>query len=73
MMTTFFTVLILTYSVQGEELQMRIVYESEAECSSAIALAGALVAEPLAVQCVESNLISWSPRPQARPDDLEEY
>jgi len=72
-MTTFFTVLILTYSVHGEELQMRMVYETEAKCSAAIAVAESLVEEPLAVRCVKSNLISWSPRPQARPDDLEQY
>jgi hypothetical protein len=54
-------------------LQMHMVYETEAKCSAAIDLAEALVEEPLAVQCVESNLISWSPRPQARPDDLGQY
>jgi len=72
-MTTFFTILILTYSVQGEELQMHMVYETEAKCSAAIAVAETLVAEPLAAQCIKSNLISWSPRPQARPDDWGQY
>jgi len=65
-MTTFFTVLILTYAVQGEELQMRMVYETEAECSEMLMHAEALVADPLAVQCVKSSLISWAPRPPHR-------
>jgi hypothetical protein len=69
-MTTFFTVLILTYAVQGQELQMRMVYETEAECSEVMMRAEALVADPLAVQCVKSNMISWAPPPMERPDDL---
>jgi len=65
-MTTFFTVLILTYAVQGEELQMRMLYETEAECSDMLMHAEALVADPLAVQCVKSDMISWAPRPPHR-------
>jgi hypothetical protein len=66
-MTTFFTVLILSYAVQGQELQMRMVYETEAECSEMLMHAEALVADPLAVTCVKSNMISWTPQPPARP------
>jgi hypothetical protein len=62
-MTTFFTVLILTYAVQGQELQMRMLYETQAECSEVMMRAEALVDDPLAVQCVRSSLISWAPRP----------
>jgi hypothetical protein len=69
-MTTFFTVLILSYAVQGQELQMRMVYETEAECSEMIMRAEALVANPLAVTCARSNLISWAKPPMERPDDL---
>ena len=65
-MTTFFTVLILSYAVQGQELQMRMVYETEAECSEIMMRAEALVSDPLAVQCVRSNMISWAPRPPHR-------
>jgi hypothetical protein len=68
--TTFFTVLILTYAVQGQELQMRLVYETEDECSEMLMRAESLVSDPLAVQCVKSNLISWAPPPMERPDDL---
>lgn len=69
-MTTFFTVLILSYQVQGQELQARLVYESQAECSQAIAAAEALVPDVLAVTCQKSNLISYAPPPMERPDDL---
>ena len=69
-MTTFFTVLILSYAVQGQELQMRMVYETQAECSEMMMHAEALVSDPLAVQCVRSNMISWAPAPMERPDDL---
>lgn len=69
-MTTFFTVLILSYQVQGQELQARWVYESAAECSQAIAAAEALVPDVLAVTCQRSNIISYAPAPMERPDDL---
>ena len=69
-MTTFFTVLILSYQVQGQELQARWVYESQAECSQAIAAAEALVPDVLAVTCQRSNMISWAPAPMERPNDL---
>ena len=69
-MTTFFTVLILSYQVQGQELQARWVYESQMECSQAITAAEALVPDVLAVICQRSNMISWAPAPMERPDDL---
>ena len=69
-MTTFFTVLILSYQVHGQELQARWVYESQAECSEAITAAEALVPDVLAVTCQRSNLISYAPPPMERPDDL---
>ena len=69
-MTTFFTVLILSYQVQGQELQARWVYESAAECSQAITAAEALVPDVLAVTCQRSNIISYAPPPMERPDDL---
>ena len=69
-MTTFFTVLILSYQVQGQELQARWVYESQAECSQAITAAEALVPDVLAVTCQRSNLISYAPAPMDRPYDL---
>lgn len=67
-MTTFFTVLILSYAVQGEELQMRLVYENEIECSVAIASVEQIMPEDriLAVTCARSNLISAAPRPPVR-------
>ena len=70
-MTTFFTVLILSYKVQGQELQARWIYESQAECSQAIASAEALVPDVLAVTCQRSSMISWAPRPTGRPHDVE--
>ena len=70
-MTTFFTVLILSYQVQGQELQARWVYESQDECSQAITAAEALVPDVLAVTCQRSSMISWAPRPTERPHDVE--
>ena len=70
MTATFFTVLILSYQVHGQELQARWVYESQAECSQAISAAEALVPDVLAVTCQRSNLISYAPPPMERPDDL---
>jgi len=49
---------------------MRMVYETQAECSEMMMQAEALVSDPLAVQCVRSNLISWAPAPMERPDEL---
>ena len=70
-MTTFFTVLILSYQVQGQELQARWVYESQMECSEAITAAEALVPDVLAVTCQRSSMISYAPAPMARPHNFE--
>ena len=66
-MTTFFTVLILSYQVQGQELQARWLYESQAECSQAIAAAEALVPDVISVTCQRSSMISYAPAPIQRP------
>lgn len=70
MTVTFFTVLIMSYKIQNQELQARWVYESQAECSQAIAAAEALVPDVLAVTCQRSSMISYAPAPMERPDDL---
>jgi hypothetical protein len=72
-MLTFFTVMIITYSAQGEEVQSRLLYSSQRACSDAMAAAEALVDASMTVemvQCQESNLISRAPRPKARPEGL---
>ena len=69
-MTSFFTVLILTYAFDGEELQSRILYTSEEACSAALHQIKAVLdprLEILQMRCVRSNLLSASPRPKPRP------
>ena len=69
-MTSLFTVLILTYAFDGEELQSRILYTSEAACSAALGQIEAILdprLEILQMRCVRSNLLSASPRPRPRP------
>jgi hypothetical protein len=72
-MTTFFTVLIITYAFNGEEVQSRILYTSEMACSDAMLSIEAALDPDLNVemlQCKRSDLISRSPRPMDRPEDL---
>lgn len=72
-MTTFFTVLIITYAFNGDEVQSRILYTSEQACSDAIMQVEAALDPDLDVemlQCKRSDVISRSPRPMSRPEDL---
>lgn len=71
---TFFTVLIITYAFDGQELQSRLLYTSEAACDRAIRQIETIIDPRLDViqlRCARSNLLSASPRPKPRPDTGE--
>lgn len=67
---TFFTVLIITYAFDGEELQSRLLYTSEATCDAALRQIETFLdprLDLLQARCTRSNLLSASPRPKPRP------
>ena len=69
-MLTFFTLLVITYSLDGEEAQARILYTSEAACITAMEQVAPLLDPAITlemVQCQKTTAISRSPRPKARP------
>lgn len=71
MVSTFFTVLIITYTFNSEELQSRILYTSMGECGTAMEKIHSLLDPALKVemiQCDESDILSRSQRPKARPN-----
>jgi len=66
-----FTVLIALYAVNGEDVESRVLFPSEAECSAALQPMQAVLDAPygdVAVMCYRSTLLSASPRPVARPE-----
>lgn len=69
-MTEFWTFLILTYPVLGEDAQGVIVFPSMKECGDAMPA----IYEPIhkvypdsMAQCRETRILSSSPRPKVRP------
>ena len=73
-MIEFFAVMIITYSVAGEEVQSKIAFPSHQACSAAMDafhdringhFPGAMT------QCEQTHIISKSIRPKARPPELE--
>ena len=69
-MLTFFTVMVITYSFNGEEVQSRLLYTDEMSCGNALLHVDTLLDPAMTlemVQCERSGLISRSPRPKARP------
>lgn len=72
-MIEFFTVLVLQYQVNGEDLQSKILYPSLEACSEAMAP----VYEPIheyftetLARCDRTDIPSKSVRPKARPEGL---
>jgi len=73
-MTTFWTVLILTYTVpSSEEFEARILFPSMESCGDAMVE----IYEPMRkiyrdsmAQCEESDILSGTIRPRARPEGL---
>lgn len=69
-MVTFFTVMVITFSLDTEEAQMRLLYTSEMACSDAMKTIETVVDPALEIemlQCQRSEMMSRSPRPKSRP------
>ena len=73
LMIEWFTVMVLTYSANGEPLQSKVLFPSQAACCAAMdtfhetldaSFPGAMT------QCVVSDIPSKSIRPKARPKEL---
>ena len=72
---TYFTVLILAYSLGGEDLQSKILFPSARTCGDALTA----YYEPIrafdknsSAHCVQTDVISNSFRPKARPLEKKE-
>lgn len=70
-MITYFTVMILTYHLDGERLQSKILFPSAQACGDALPL----YHEPVyafdkgsMAQCEVTDIISKTTRPKARPN-----
>lgn len=69
-MVTFFTMMVITFSLDTEEAQMRLLYTSETACSDAMQTIETVVDPALHIemlQCQRSEMMSRSPRPKSRP------
>ncbi|HEY7822955.1 MAG TPA: hypothetical protein VIG24_08990 [Acidimicrobiia bacterium] len=69
-MTKFWTILLLTYAADGETLDARLLFPSATECGAAMPA----IYEPVrdvypdsTAQCIQTGLLSASPRPKVRP------
>ena len=70
-MTTFFTVLVISYAFNDQEVQSRVLYTSAIACSDGMTQVEAVLdpdIEVLMLQCQQSDILSRSPRPVARPE-----
>lgn len=68
---TFFTLLIITYLIDDKEMQSHLVYTSPEACSDAMMDVKAKLDPKLTIdmiQCVETTVASYVPRPMPRPD-----
>lgn len=71
----FWTVLIALYGVGDGDVESRVLFPSEAECSAALEPMQAILEasyNDVAVLCERSTLLSASPRPVARAEGLGE-
>jgi hypothetical protein len=71
----FWTVLIALYGVGDGDVESRVLFPSEAECSAALQPMQVILEasyDDVAVMCHRSKLLSASPRPVARPEGLGE-
>ena len=72
-MIEFFTVMVLTYSYQGERLQSKILFPSLRACSAAMDAFHETLdinADGTMTQCRITDMPSKSIRPKARPEEL---
>ena len=72
-MIEFFTVMVLTYSYQGERLQSKILFPSLPACSAAMDTFHETIdanSPGTMTQCRITDMPSKSIRPKARPKEL---
>jgi len=66
---TFYTILVIAYTVAGEPAATRLIYTSEAACSAAI-VPMSQTADPawrdVSYHCQQTGVLSATPRPKAR-------
>jgi hypothetical protein len=66
---TFYTILVIAYTVAGEPAATRVIYTSEAACGNALATI-AQTADPawrdVSYHCQQTGVLSATPRPKAR-------
>ena len=71
-MTTFWTVLVLTYTIDSREYQSRILLPSMAACGAAMDPIHETMEDyydDTMSQCLESDVLSATIRPKARPQE----
>jgi hypothetical protein len=69
----FFTAMVLTYSANGEELQSKVLFPSQAACCAAMDTFHETIDASFPgtiTQCVVSDIPSKSIRPKARPEEF---
>jgi len=69
-MITYYTVMILTYTIQGELLQSKILYPSAKECGDALEHVYPTIYKfdkSSIGQCKRTNTISKAMRPRSKP------
>lgn len=67
----YFTLLILSYAVDGESLEARILTRSATDCAVALTAADPLfeALDAEAIRCISTGIPSSSTRPKARPNE----
>ena len=73
LMLEWFTIMVLTYSANGEELQSKVLFPSQAACSAAMHAFHETIDASFPgtmTQCVVSDIPSKSIRPKARPEEF---
>lgn len=73
LMLEWFTIMVLTYSANGEELQSKVLFPSQAACSAAMHAFHETIDASFPgtmTQCVVSDIPSKSIRPRARPEEF---
>jgi hypothetical protein len=73
LMISYFTVMVLTYTIDGEPLQSKILFPSHRACSDAMIEVHKAVDQHFTgtmTQCSVTDIPSKSIRPKARPAEL---
>lgn len=67
----YFTLLILSYAIDGEPLEARILTKSSPDCAVALTAADPLfeALDAEAIRCISTGMPSSSIRPKARPNE----